>query len=276
MLERTGIAGDRAFAVVDPQGRLVNGKRVGAFATIHPDFDVATGRLALRFADRARGLRRSRRSANRWRRPSSASRDPSDLSSARGARRSPPGRIRTCGSSRRSAQGEGIDRGPSATLLSTAALATLAHAAEQTEPDRRPPLPDDVRHRRCRRRSPRTAGSAATCGSATRSSGRSGTSAGARSRPRTPIRASPASTRWACSSGSGHARDDRTVAVRRRRRHHRTRRGPPRGPDRPRLTERPGATPRSRSSPATRSRSTSPRRSRRTAGSSGPDPRPTR
>jgi uncharacterized protein YcbX len=55
VLERTGIAGDRAFAVVDGQARLVNGKRIGAFATIHPDFDVATGRVGLRVPDRPEG-----------------------------------------------------------------------------------------------------------------------------------------------------------------------------------------------------------------------------
>ena len=50
-LERTGIAGDRAFAVIDPEGRLVNGKRIGPLATIRPDHDPASGRLTLHLPD---------------------------------------------------------------------------------------------------------------------------------------------------------------------------------------------------------------------------------
>jgi uncharacterized protein YcbX len=50
-LEATGIAGDRAFAVVDADLRLVNGKRVGALVTIHPEYRPEAGELALRFPD---------------------------------------------------------------------------------------------------------------------------------------------------------------------------------------------------------------------------------
>lgn len=132
-LETTGIAGDRAFAVVDGQGRLVNGKRIGALATIRPDFDAASGRLTLRFPDRPEvwgevalgdvmdawffGERRAvRPTVGPWSEALSAWAH-HDLRIV-----APVG------------TGEGIDRGPTATLLSTAALATLAHAAEQTDP----------------------------------------------------------------------------------------------------------------------------------------------
>ncbi|MCL4293867.1 MAG: MOSC domain-containing protein [Acidimicrobiia bacterium] len=50
-LESTGIRGDRAFAVVDDQLRLVNGKRLGALASIRPDHDPKTSALTLRFPD---------------------------------------------------------------------------------------------------------------------------------------------------------------------------------------------------------------------------------
>src|SRR5258705_8922739 len=46
-----GIAGDRAFAVIDEAGHLVNGKRVGTLALIRPDFDADASRLTLRFPD---------------------------------------------------------------------------------------------------------------------------------------------------------------------------------------------------------------------------------
>ncbi len=50
-LELTGIAGDRAFAVVDEALRLVNGKRMGALVTIRPTYDADTGSLTLRLPD---------------------------------------------------------------------------------------------------------------------------------------------------------------------------------------------------------------------------------
>jgi uncharacterized protein YcbX len=132
-LEQTGIAGDRAYAVVDAQGRLVNGKRIGAFMTIHPEVDAATGRLTLRFpgeplvsgdvvlGEEMTGLffgepRPVRPLIGPWSEALSAWAH-QDLRLV-----APVG------------PGEGIDRGPTATLLSTAALATLAHAAEQSDP----------------------------------------------------------------------------------------------------------------------------------------------
>jgi uncharacterized protein YcbX len=133
MLERTGIAGDRAFAVVDGQARLVNGKRIGAFTTIHPDFDIATGRLALRFPGEPEVCGEVRLGV-----PMEATffGEPRPVRPVIGPwnealstwARQPLQLVAPVG------PGEGLDRGPTATLLSTAALATLAHAAEQTDP----------------------------------------------------------------------------------------------------------------------------------------------
>jgi len=46
-----GIVGDRAFLLVDKQGRMTNGKRHGALIAVVADHDAAAGRLALRFPD---------------------------------------------------------------------------------------------------------------------------------------------------------------------------------------------------------------------------------
>lgn len=46
-----GIPGDRAFFLVDPDGTLVNGKRLGALMTVVADHDPSAGRLSLRFPD---------------------------------------------------------------------------------------------------------------------------------------------------------------------------------------------------------------------------------
>jgi uncharacterized protein YcbX len=46
-----GIRGDRAFFLVDPDGRMVNAKRLGALMTVVADHDAAAGRLALQFPD---------------------------------------------------------------------------------------------------------------------------------------------------------------------------------------------------------------------------------
>ena len=53
MLEATGIAGDRAFAVLDADDRLINGKRLGPLATIRPAYDPVACTLALHFPDGA-------------------------------------------------------------------------------------------------------------------------------------------------------------------------------------------------------------------------------
>jgi len=46
-----GIAGDRRFAIVDPSGRLVNAKRHGPLATIHPTVSADGTHLRLRWPD---------------------------------------------------------------------------------------------------------------------------------------------------------------------------------------------------------------------------------
>jgi uncharacterized protein YcbX len=132
-----GIAGDRAFALIDESGHLVNGKRVGTLALIRPDFDVATNSLTLRFPDGETvaatvdlgepldaiffGHPRGTRLVNGpW----------SDALSIRAGRS-----IRLVALA---AAGNGTDRGPSATLLSTAALTELARAGGSDQPlDRR-------------------------------------------------------------------------------------------------------------------------------------------
>jgi uncharacterized protein YcbX len=48
---RDGIPGDRAFFLVDADGTLVNGKRLGALMTVVAEHDPAAGRLSLRFPD---------------------------------------------------------------------------------------------------------------------------------------------------------------------------------------------------------------------------------
>jgi uncharacterized protein len=46
-----GIPGDRAFFLVDPDGTMVNAKRLGALVTVLADHDATAGRLSLRFPD---------------------------------------------------------------------------------------------------------------------------------------------------------------------------------------------------------------------------------
>jgi uncharacterized protein YcbX len=131
-----GIPGDRAFAVIDGTGRLVNGKRAGSLATIRVEHDATDGSLAMHFPDgsEARGrpsigeqveaiFPRTPRAARAVEGPWSEA-----LSSWSGQ------------SLRLVAMdgAEGLDRGPTATLLSTAALADLARAGGSDEPlDRR-------------------------------------------------------------------------------------------------------------------------------------------
>lgn len=50
-LERGRIVGDRLFYLVDPRGRMVNAKMLGALQTVTADFDGDEGRLALGFPD---------------------------------------------------------------------------------------------------------------------------------------------------------------------------------------------------------------------------------
>lgn len=50
-LDRDGIAGDRAFFVMDDAGRMTNNKKHGPLMSVEPTFDPATSVLTLRFPD---------------------------------------------------------------------------------------------------------------------------------------------------------------------------------------------------------------------------------
>jgi uncharacterized protein YcbX len=119
-----GIAGDRAFALIDESSRLVNGKRAGRLATVVVGHDPSTDGLTMRFPDgrvvagevalgpTIRPIffgeeRPARMVEGPW---TTAISDWSGQS------------LRLVAMD----QGEGTDRGPTATLLSTAALADLA------------------------------------------------------------------------------------------------------------------------------------------------------
>ena len=133
VLGRTGIAGDRAFALIDPEGRLVNGKRIGRLATIRPDYNPASGRLSLRFPDGrevAGDVELGAPVDGSWHGEAWPVRQVvGPWSEALSAWAGQPLRlVAPVGA------GEGLDRGPSATLLSTAALASLAAAGGEKRP----------------------------------------------------------------------------------------------------------------------------------------------
>jgi uncharacterized protein len=132
-LELTGIAGDRAFAMVDAQDRLVNGKRLGRLVTIRPDYDAGIGRLTLRFLDRSEVAGRVElgepRDAWFFGHPRAVRPVLGPWSEALSSLVGQPLRLVAPVDA-----GEGLDRGPSATLLSTAALATVAHDGGESEP----------------------------------------------------------------------------------------------------------------------------------------------
>lgn len=132
-LERTGIAGDRAFALLDPQGRLVNGKRIGRLTTIRPEHDPATGRLTLHFPDGTTVAGDAALGAQvdaTWHgEPWPVREVVGPWSEALSSWAGQPLRlVAPVGT------GEGLDRGPTATLLSTAALAALAEAGGEPRP----------------------------------------------------------------------------------------------------------------------------------------------
>lgn len=124
-LERTGIRGDRAFAVVDEDMRLVNGKRIGALVSIRPDHDPDTGELRLRFPD-GRTADGSvelgpRAEAAFFGRPRPVHMVEGPWSAALSDWAGRELRLVAL-----VGDGAGIDRGPSTTLLSSAALEVLA------------------------------------------------------------------------------------------------------------------------------------------------------
>jgi len=132
-----GIPGDRAFAVIDDRGRLVNGKRAGVLATIAVEHEPATGgRLALRFPDgsAAAGVPAIGEPVEAWflgaQRPARAVDGPWTAALSAFSGRD----LRLVAMD----PGDGPDRGPTATIVSSAALGALAAAAGETTPlDRR-------------------------------------------------------------------------------------------------------------------------------------------
>ncbi|HEY8438890.1 MAG TPA: MOSC N-terminal beta barrel domain-containing protein [Candidatus Limnocylindrales bacterium] len=136
VLTPNGIPGDRAFALIDDQRRLVNGKRAGSLATIRVAHDRVVGTLAITMPDGRTiedevaygapvdaiffgAAREARPVLGPW----------SDALSTWSGH---PLRLVAM------PPGEGPDRGPTATLVSTAALGALASAAGDDQPlDRR-------------------------------------------------------------------------------------------------------------------------------------------
>ena len=131
-----GLAGDRAFAVLDQQGRLVNGTRAGPLATVRPTWNPATSELSLALPDGtvAGGVVELGEPVKAFftggRRSAWAVAGP--WSEALSLWTGRPLRLVAM------TAGEGYDRGPTVTLLSTAALTELAIAGGSAEPlDRR-------------------------------------------------------------------------------------------------------------------------------------------
>jgi uncharacterized protein YcbX len=52
-LDRGGVENDRRFCVVDPDGRMLNAKRVPSFIAVRPEFDAEMRHLMLRLPDGA-------------------------------------------------------------------------------------------------------------------------------------------------------------------------------------------------------------------------------
>jgi uncharacterized protein YcbX len=121
-----GIAGDRAFALIDESSRLVNGKRAGRLATVVVEHDLASGGLTMRFPDATVATGKLtlgqpiRPIFSRGERPAHLVEGPWSAAISDWSGQS----LRLVAM----ADGEGLDRGPTATLLSTAALAELAAA----------------------------------------------------------------------------------------------------------------------------------------------------
>lgn len=124
-LERTGIRGDRVFAVVDADMRLVNGKRLGALVSIRPEHDPDSGVLTLRFPDGRAVVATVETGApveaTFFGRPR-----PVRLVDGPWSEALTDWAGRTLRLVALVGDGAGIDRGPSASLLSTSALGVLA------------------------------------------------------------------------------------------------------------------------------------------------------
>jgi uncharacterized protein YcbX len=133
MLMKTGITGDRAFAVLDQEDRLVNGKRLGPLARIRPEFDPVRRTLTLRFPDgrvAAGTVELGPAHVAPFRsRPRVVQPLVGPWSDAVSAWANQPLRVVALAE-----PGDGADRGPSVTLLSKAALRELAGAGGLDEP----------------------------------------------------------------------------------------------------------------------------------------------
>ena len=133
VLETTGIAGDRAFAVLDPHDRLVGGKRFGPMARIRPDYDPVGRTLALHFPDgsvAAGAIELGPTYIAPFRtRPRAVQPLIGPWSEAVSTWARQPLHLVALAE-----PGDGGDRGPSATLVSSAALLTLAQAGGADEP----------------------------------------------------------------------------------------------------------------------------------------------
>jgi uncharacterized protein YcbX len=128
-----GIVGDRAFALIDADGRLVNGKRAGRLATITPTWDAATRRLRLKLPDGQIADEVVERGApvEAWAfgEPRPAFQTVGPWSNAISTWAGRPVRLVEF-----APDAAGPDRGPSVTLLSTAALTSLAAAGGDATP----------------------------------------------------------------------------------------------------------------------------------------------
>jgi uncharacterized protein YcbX len=135
-LGHAGIAGDRAFALVDSAGRLVNGKRAGVLATVRVAIDPAAGTLTLHLPTgetaSGRPILGDPIEAIFFGHPRPARIVDGPWSAALSTWSGHDLRFVAM------PVGDGLDRGPSATLVSTAALGALAAVRGGTEPlDRR-------------------------------------------------------------------------------------------------------------------------------------------
>lgn len=123
-LSLDGIAGDRAFAVIDGRNQLVNGKRAGTLATIAVEHDPATAMLTMRLPNGSVAADvpaiGAPIEAIFFGRPRPAHAVAGPWSEALSAWSGKDLRLVAMG------RGDGADRGPTATLLSTAALGELA------------------------------------------------------------------------------------------------------------------------------------------------------
>lgn len=131
-----GIAGDRAYALVDPAGRLVNGKRAGILATVRVAIDPRGGTLTMHLPSvepvAGRPVLGEALDAIFFGHPRPARLVEGPWSAALSAWSGHALRLVAL------PVGEGADRGPTATIVSTAALGALAAVRGATDPlDRR-------------------------------------------------------------------------------------------------------------------------------------------